>query len=119
MVHGRMLLEREQLGHADGARPAHAREIVPHQVHDHQVLGPVLVALGERAAERGVVHRAEPARPRALDRPGLDVAPVLVQPKEPLRRGAEHRWLAEVEIGGERGRIPAPRGGGTDRTATR
>ncbi len=83
-------------------------QVVPQQIDDHHILRPVLVALGQRAAERGVVHRAEAARTGALDRPGLDVPAVLVQQKEALGRGAQHRELAEVEVGGEGGRISAP-----------
>ena len=55
VMDGRVALEREQLRDADGAGRAHARQIVAHQVDNHQVLGAILGALGERRAERGVV----------------------------------------------------------------
>src|SRR5438034_2375321 len=45
--------------HADGARAADARQIVPQEIHDHHVLGPVLVALHERARQRRVVRSEE------------------------------------------------------------
>ena len=62
MMDGGVALEREELGDAHGAGRADARQIVAHQVDDHQVLGPVLRALGERLAERGVVLGADAAR---------------------------------------------------------
>ena len=66
MMDGGVALEREQLGHAHGAGRADARQIVAHQVDDHQVLGAILGALGQRLAERRVVLGADAARPRAL-----------------------------------------------------
>ena len=57
MVHRGMLLEGEELGHPHRAGPADPGKVVPQQVHNHHVLGPVLRALGQRAAERRVVHR--------------------------------------------------------------
>ena len=66
VVHGGVALEREQLGHAHGAGRADARQIVAHQVHDHQVLGAILGALGERLAERA---RRARARRRAAASP--------------------------------------------------
>src|SRR2546426_4900750 len=41
---------------------AHPRQVVPEEVHDHHVLGPVLVALGEREGEGRVVLRPHAAR---------------------------------------------------------
>ena len=108
VVDGGVVLQREQLRHPDGAGAAHPGEVVPQQIHDHHVLGPVLVALLQGAAERRVVHRAEAARAGALDRPGLDVPAVLVEPEEALRGGAHHLEPLEAEIGGEGRRIPAP-----------
>ena len=66
MVNGGVVFEPEQLGHADGAGRADARQIVSHQIHDHQILGLVLRADGERHAERKVVLGPDAARPRAL-----------------------------------------------------
>ena len=50
-----------------------AREIVSHQVDDHEVLCTVLRTLGQRLAKRGIVFGTGAARTRALDRPGFDV----------------------------------------------
>ena len=96
VMHGGVVLEREQLGDAHGARRAHARQIVAHQVHDHQVLGAVLGALGQRLAERGVVLGTDAARARALDRPRLHEA-VAVHAKEALRRRADHVHVGRLE----------------------
>ena len=114
-----MLLQREQLRDPHRSRPAHPRQVVPQQVDDHHVLGPILVALRERPAEGGVVHRAEPAGAGALDGPGLDVPAVLVEAEEPLGRRAQDRDVAEVEVGGERRRIPAAAAFDIDRKAAR
>ena len=105
MMDGGVVLEREELGHAHRARRADARQIVAHQVDDHQVLGAILRALGQRLAQRGVVLGADAARPRALDRPRLDVAAAL-DAQEALRRRAHHRHVGKVEEGRERRRVP-------------
>ena len=88
VVHGRVLLQREQLRHPHAAGPADARQVVAQQVHDHHVLGAVLLALGQRLAQRRVVHRPEAARPRALDRAGSRPARP-VERQEALGRRAE------------------------------
>ena len=89
VVHGGVVLEREQLGDAHGARRADARQVVAHQVHDHQVLGAVLGALGKRLPERGVVLGTDAARARAFDRPRFHKA-VAVHAQEAFRRRADH-----------------------------
>ena len=57
--------------HLDGAGRADAREVVAHEVDDHEVLAAVLLALAQpaRRALVGLGRRA--ARRRALDRAGL------------------------------------------------
>ena len=94
MMDGGVPLEREQLRNAHGAWRADARQVVAHQVDDHQVLGAILGALGQRLAERGVVLRTDAARPRPLDRPRLDT-PLRVDVQEALGRRAEHRGIRE------------------------
>ena len=108
VVNGRVLLQGEQLGDPYRAGAADAGQIVSQQIHDHHVLRPVLVALGQGSSERGVVHRAQAAGTGALDGSGLDVPAVLVQAKEALGGGAQHRHFCEVEVGGKGRRIPAP-----------
>ena len=99
---------REELGNADRARPAHPREIVPQQVHDHHILRPVFFTLGQGTAERGIMHRPQSAGPGSLDGPSLDAPAVLVQAEETLRRGAEDRNLVESQIGGKRSGVQVP-----------
>src|SRR5688572_12081731 len=82
------MLEGEQLGDTDRPGAADARQIVAHQVNDHQVLGTVLRALRERLSEQAVVLRTEPARHRSLDWARLDV-PELIDSEEALGRGAD------------------------------
>ena len=108
MVHGRKLLQREQLRHPHRARATHAREIVPQQVHDHQVFRPVLVALGQRAAERGVV-----LGPRPRGRVPLIGRVSTWRPFWSSRRKRSGDALSThrspiVEEGGEGGRIALP-----------
>ena len=105
-MHGRVLLQREELRHADAAGPADARQVVAQQVHDHHVLGAVLLALGELAAQGLVVHRPEAPRPGALDRPGLDLP--AVEGQEALGRHAEHGHVVAGEIGAERRGVLVP-----------
>ena len=107
MVDGRMVLQGEELGDADRARAAHPREVVPQQIHDHHVLGAVLLALGQGAAQRGVVHGTEPAGAGSLDRPGLHVAAVFIEAEKPLGRGAHHLQPVEAQVRGKGRGIPA------------
>src|SRR4029079_12897275 len=74
MMYGGVTLEREELGDPYRARRTDAREVVAHQVDNHQVLGAIFRALGKRLTQRRVVLRADAARPRALDRTCLDKA---------------------------------------------
>jgi hypothetical protein len=65
-------------------RGADARQIVAHQVDDHQILGAILGALSQRLPERRIMLRSEAARTSALDRPRLDVA-ARIDSEESLR----------------------------------
>jgi hypothetical protein len=107
MVHGRVELQREELGCANGTRRADTRQIVSHQIHDHQVLGPIFGALGQRQPQRGIVLGADAPRTRALDRARLDVSSD-VHAQKPLRGGAEHHDLRKVQIRGERRGVSRP-----------
>ena len=50
VVHGGVALDPAQLGDLDRVVAADLREVVAEEVHDHDVLGPVLLALEERFA---------------------------------------------------------------------
>jgi len=76
-----------------GANP---RQIVAHEIDDHEVLGLILRALDRRLAKRGVVLRTEPARACAFDRAGLDVSP------SPTRRKCSREALNTAAFGKSR-----------------
>jgi hypothetical protein len=107
VVDGRVALEGKQLGDANGARRADARQIVAHQIDDHQVLGAVLGAFRERLAESGIVLRPDAARPRSLDWPRLHVSR-RVGPQKALGGCAQHERLGKIEICRERGTVAHP-----------
>jgi len=67
-------LNRTERLDLDRARPAGARQVVAHQVHDHQVLGPVLDAGEQLLGQTAILRRRGAARARALDRPALGLA---------------------------------------------
>src|SRR2546421_59885 len=97
-MHRREVLEREQLAHAHRAWRADPREIVADQIDDHQVFGAVLRALRQRASERRVVLGTDAARPRALDRPRLEM------PGVRERRAETETWIDQTGVDGIRSR---------------
>lgn len=70
----RVGFSREQLRRPHRTWTADAREVVPQQVHDHEVLGPLLGVRAEFGEPGVVVVRVAPARRRALHRPGGGLA---------------------------------------------
>jgi hypothetical protein len=103
LMHARERLDVEQLAHAYGARHANLPEIVAQKIDDHDVLGAVLRARAQLLCERAVARRIGRARPRALDRLGLD-APAL-HAQEALRRRAHDLAVGPLEIRRERRRV--------------
>ena len=79
----------------------HAAEVVALEIDDHHVLGALLRVREQRCAQRRVAHRVGVARPRALDRLGVDAAAPRPRRK---RSGEPHRIVnvAAVEVGAER-----------------
>ena len=65
-------LKAAKLRHLHRARHADFREIVAQQIDDHDILGAILAALGQRQRLKRVENGIGEAAPRALDRPGLD-----------------------------------------------
>ena len=99
---------------ADAPGPADATQVVAQDVHDHHVLGPVLVAGQELTGERPVGCGVAAARTRPLDRICLDHA-IRIDRQERFRRGRQERPGTsgqlpgpEIEIGGEERRIAGP-----------
>jgi hypothetical protein len=56
--------------HAAGL--ADPRQVIAHQIHDHQVFRPILQRSGQRIGFGPVLLGIRPARAGALDGPGLD-----------------------------------------------
>ncbi len=79
-MNGWVLLQREQLLHHHAAGLGHPRQVVPQQVHDHHVLGTVLLALLQLSRKRCIAFRVLAPRPGALDRAGLQ--PSSIYPQE-------------------------------------
>ena len=74
LVHGRIGLDREGRIDMDRAGLGHARQVVPHQVDDHQVLGAVLHGRGQLLHRRAVRFRVGRAGAGALHRLDLGLA---------------------------------------------
>ena len=66
-----VVLHGHELGHADAAEPAHAAEVVAAEVHQHDVLGPLLLVGEQLLAEPLVLLQGGPAGTSARDRPRL------------------------------------------------
>ena len=98
------LAHAEELGHSHRAGRADPGQVVAHQVDDHQVLGPILWRAGELGGQGGVLGGVAPARPRALDRLGLDPRRPRRDAQEPLRRIGDQRPVGQPQIGRERRR---------------
>jgi hypothetical protein len=82
----REALDGEEVAHLHRPGRGDAAEVVPSEVDEHHVLGPLLLVGEELAREGEVLFRRRPAaRPGERDR--LDV--VAPRADEPLRGGAE------------------------------
>ena len=77
-------LQGEQLRHGHAAHLAILADVVAQQVHDHQVLGPVLAALQKLGGQGLVLVGVRGAPGRAFDGPGLHLP--VVNGDKPLRR---------------------------------
>ena len=91
-------LDGEQRGHVDGAGAAHPAQVVAHHVDDHEVLGPLLLGLGELVGQGDVGRVGRGPGPGAFHGPALETLALATQ--EQLRGEAEHLGVAEVEVGG-------------------
>ena len=66
---GRVALDLEERGHLHAPDLGHLPEVVPQHVHDHEVLGPLLLRLAQVGRLGLVLLRRGPARGRPLHRP--------------------------------------------------
>ena len=94
-MHRGEALQHAELGRQHRVVAADPAQVVAQEIDDHHVLGPVLGAGQQLRAQPRILLGRAPARPRALDRPRLDLPPPQLQ--EPLRRRRRDRHLAEVE----------------------
>ena len=73
MHHVRVALERHVLRHAHGAEFADAAEVVAPEVHQHDVLGALLLVALQLFGQPQIVFFVRAARPRAGNRMRLGV----------------------------------------------
>ena len=91
------------------ARLGHAGQIVAHEVHDHQVLGPVLDRPGQLGRHCRVRCHIAAARARALHRLGLRFASLErnekfgAQAQQPVRSVEDHAAVAGLRCRAQRG----------------
>ena len=95
-MHGRIRLHLEKPVHADGPGVAHPRQVVAHEIDDHDVLGLLLRACAQLGGEGRVRRGIRPARTGALDGACAGDAPLDRQ--ELLRTGAQQRDVAAPEV---------------------
>ena len=74
LVKRRIRLDLEQLGHLDAPCLRHTRQIVAHQIDDHQIFRALLGIGRKRRHLGGIGHQVGVARRGALHRPGFDHA---------------------------------------------
>ena len=102
VAHLRVVLDRHQLVHLHAAQLGHAPQVVAREVHQHQVLGPLLVRQQQLGVQRAVVPRIGRARARAGDGPGGG-QPVAHLQQALGRRGCDLE-SGRAQVAGERRR---------------
>ena len=100
-MQGGIGLDSEERRHIDAARTADPRQIVAHQIDDHQIFGPLLFVGDEGGLLRGVGHRIGAPPRGALHRPRGRQPVANLQKK--LRRGRKNIHLP----GAHQGRVGA------------
>ena len=106
-MHGRQAFDLEQPLGPDRAGTGHARQVITHQVDDHQILGPVLGAGLQFARQPGVAARVDVAGPCALDRPRFDTPGPGLKSQKQFGRVRYQRPVPQPPVG------PVGRGPGT------
>ena len=95
MHHVRVALERHVGRHAHAAVLGHAADVVASEVHEHHVLGALLLVALQLLGQPHVLFLVAPARPRAGDRMRLDATPF--DAHQHLRRRADDGAAADAE----------------------
>ena len=100
---GTCTLDLAQARHLDGPWFTDSRQVIAHQIHDHQVFRPVLARRGELPVHLGIICRIIQPRPGSLDRTALDLP--LADRDETLGRIGQHDLvIGQAQIGRVRGR---------------
>ena len=90
-------LDPKQRGNVHRGRHTDPRQVVAHQVDDHQILGTLFFSLLTKAVSKRVILLGRaPPRSSSLDRLGFR-DPIRGYPQEPLGRGADHRDRVELQ----------------------
>jgi hypothetical protein len=94
---GRVALDLEQRRRLDRPELGDSPEIVPQQIHDHHILGPVFLGAGQGVPQRLVLVESASARARPFHGPRHD--PVTCPLEKEFRRGREYPPLSHIQIG--------------------
>ena len=97
LEHRLVALDREQRGHGDAPGLGDAGHVIPQQIDDHDVLGPLLGAAVQPAGQDLVLAQVPAAPGGPLHGPEQDLVAAALE--EQLRAGAGHGEAAEVEVG--------------------
>jgi len=101
-------LDREQVADADAAELRDATDVVAGEVHEHDVLGPLLRVGQQFVGEPPVVVGCAAAGPGAGERAVGDLA--VLDPAHDLRRRPHQRDVAGPDVEHERARVHHPQG---------
>src|SRR5437667_78709 len=96
VLHVGVALDREQVRDMYAAEPRHPPHVVPPQIHEHHVLGALLLVGAQLVGERVVLLAGAAARAGAGDGPDGDLAPL--HPDQHFRRAADQRDVVEREV---------------------
>jgi hypothetical protein len=106
VLHELVAFQAAELAHPDAVRAADAGEVIAEQVHNHDVLGPVLLALQQLVPREQVRLGQRGAAAGSLDGAGFHLP--VADAEEPFRRGADNLLVTQIEVGPEGRRVPIP-----------
>ena len=97
-AHGKgKALDVAEPGDGNGADVGYPADVVSNHVHDHEILGAVLLRLPQAPRRLLVVPGRSAAGRRAFHRPGFE--DLVLKPEEQLGGRAAHRPPAHVDVG--------------------